>query len=163
MTHTHPYVYMPNQVINPFLLCCICHNPFVDPVNTTDERHGCRACFMQNVSHEQPLLTSIEEKIVLDMLNGLLVYCPQCREENIRRGDLARHERESCRRALVVCEAADIKCPWRGVREDLDTHLRQCVFEPLRPAFVEVINESRQLKQRLEHLENVLNNSTQRN
>ncbi|CAF3170050.1 unnamed protein product [Rotaria socialis] len=162
MAFEHPYVYMPNQSINPFLLCCICHHPFVDPVNTTDGRHGCRACFTGNLSYQAGTLTAIEERIVLEMLNGLLVICTQCREENIPRGSLSTHASQSCRRALVACEAADIKCPWRGVREDLNGHMQQCVFEPLRPALSEVLRKNRELKQQLEHLENVLNTLIQR-
>jgi hypothetical protein len=109
---------MDDKSINPLLLCCTCEKPFVDPVTAEDNRRGCRAC----LSNYSSTLTPIKEWIVLEMLNGLLVRCSQCGEVNIRRGDLKQHEEKDCKRAVVSCIAADIKCPWKGAREQRDEH-----------------------------------------
>ncbi|CAF2951471.1 unnamed protein product [Rotaria sp. Silwood2] len=153
MTSKHPYVYTTDQKINPLLICCICQKPFVDPVTTVDHRRGCRACLTEYSSHRLPSVTPIQEWIVLEMLNSLLVECTRCKEINIRRGDLKQHEEESCKRAFVLCKAADIKCPWKGVREELDAHLEQCVFEPLRPVLAEIIMGNKQFKEKIDTLE----------
>jgi hypothetical protein len=91
------------------------------------------------------------------MLNGLLVRCSQCEEVNIRRGDLKQHEEKDCKRAVVSCIAADIKCPWKGAREQRDEHLKLCVFEPLRPALSEIIMENKQFHDQIHKLETLVN------
>ncbi|CAF4010818.1 unnamed protein product [Rotaria sordida] len=163
MTSKHPYVYMADQQINPLLICSICQNPFVDPVTSEDHRRGCRDCFTEYLLSQSVAVTPIQEWIVLEMLNSLLVECTKCNENKIRRGDLKRHEEKSCRRAFVLCKAADIKCPWQGVREELDTHVKQCVFEPLRPVLAEIIMENKQLKEKIDRLEILIKKFTERN
>ncbi len=149
MTSRHPYSYMDTTTINHLLLCSVCNHPFVDPVTAEDQRRGCRTCLSSSSS-----VKPIQEFIVLEMLNSLRVRCTQCEETNIRRGDLKQHEQKACRRAVVPCKAADIKCPWKGPREQLDAHMDHCVFEPLRPALSEMIMEIKQLKEQLTRLEN---------
>jgi hypothetical protein len=153
MTSKHPYSYMNDRAINHLLLCCICEKPFVDPVTANDSRRGCRQC----LSPYSDTLTPIQEWIVLEMLNGLLVECLQCGEENIRRGDLKQHEQTKCKQALVSCRAADIKCPWKGARAQLDKHMEGCVFEPLRPALSEIINDNKQFQDQIHKLETLVN------
>ncbi len=148
----HPYSYMDEKTISPLLLCCICWKPFVDPVTAEDNRRGCRACLSQNSS----TLISIQEWIVLEMLNGLLVKCLKCGEINIRRGALKEHEQKACKQAVVPCRAADIKCPWKKAREQLDKHMETCVFEPLRPALSAIITENHQFQERITKLETLV-------
>ncbi|CAF1321836.1 unnamed protein product [Rotaria sp. Silwood1] len=163
MTSKHPYVYMTDQQINPLLLCSICQKPFVDPLTTKDNKRGCRACFTDYSSSQSVPMAPIQEGIVLEMLNSLLVECTKCKDKNIRRGDLQRHEEKSCKRVFVQCKAADIKCPWKGVREELDAHMEQCVFEPLRPVLAELIMENEQLKEKIDQLEILIKKFTERN
>ncbi len=144
---------MDDTLINTLLLCCICENPFVDPVTAEDNRRGCRTC----LSNYSSTLTPIKEWIVLEMLNGLLVRCSQCGEVDIRRGDLKQHEENSCKLAVVPCKAADIKCPWTGAREQLEKHLESCVFQPLRPALLEIIMENKKFHDQIYKLETLVN------
>ena len=101
MTPQRKYKYVPNQAISPLLLCCICEQPFVDPVFAADGRRGCRACF---TSTDSPF-AEIKEWIVVEMLNALLVECNECEQTNIRRGALENHRQTVCKRAIVSCKA----------------------------------------------------------
>ncbi|CAF1323982.1 unnamed protein product [Rotaria sordida] len=58
-----------------------------------------------------------------------------------------------CPMANIKCLSSDIKCPWTGARDELDKHLKTCMFNPLRPLITELINENQQLKDRTEQLE----------
>lgn len=148
----HPYVYMDEATINALLICSVCEKPFVDPVTAGDKQRGCRTCFTAN---EGPF-TDITEWIVMEMLNGLLVQCVQCGEINIRRDALQKHEQTACRRAMVRCDAADIKCAWKGTREQLNEHVAVCIFRPLRPALLDIITENKELRERIEQLERTM-------
>lgn len=163
MSTVQPYDYMESQHVNPYLCCSICKKPFVNPMTTSDGlKRGCLACFTNNPLYESTPLVPIQEMIVLEMLNSLLVRCTRCHEENIRRGDLEQHEANACKRARVSCKAADLKCTWHGVREELDAHMKECVFEPIRPALAEILAENRRLKEKLDKLENLITKLTQR-
>jgi hypothetical protein len=145
---------MDEKTIHPLLLCDVCKRPFVDPVTAADERRGCRACFTKDSLFQSSSLVPIHEPIVLKMLDNLLVRCTQCEETNILRGVLHKHEQNECKRTVVPCKAADIKCRWQGVRGQLDAHMDECVFQPLRPALEEIILENKQFKKQIEALEN---------
>lgn len=146
------YKYVPNQSISPLLLCPICEDPFIDPVTAANGRRGCRACFG---STDGPFV-DIKEWIVVEMLNALLVQCEACDQTNIRRDALEKHEQTVCKRAPVSCKAADIKCDWRGERQQLDAHMETCIFEPLRPALAELITENQQLREWIDRLERLV-------
>lgn len=151
--HERRYEIMDPQAVNPLLLCEICERPLVDPVVNDDGSFGCQLCL-------EPISTSVKlitEPIVLGMLNTIPVRCSKCGVENILRGNFKKHEQEECRRAFVHCPAADIKCPWDGPRESLDQHKAVCVYWPIRPALLEIITENKQLKERLEKLEHIVN------
>ena len=145
----HPYVYMDEATISTLLICSVCEKPFIDPVTAGDQQRGCRSCFTAN---EGPF-TDITEWIVMEMLNSLLVQCVQCGEINIRRDALEKHDQTACRRAMVRCEASDIKCAWKGTREQRDRHEVECIFKPLRPALSDIITENKELRERIEQLE----------
>jgi len=148
-SNKHPYDYINEKAVNKSLLCSSCGRPFVDPVVADDGRYGCKLCFEGVVDSMQP----VKEFLILAMLNAIEVRCPGCGAEDITRGQLAQHERETCSQANVSCSAADIKCPWRGTRATLDEHEKVCVFEPLRSALKELIDENEKLKERVKKLE----------
>jgi hypothetical protein len=47
---------------------------------------------------------------------------------------------------VVTCPSADIKCPWTGHRDQLNQHLVDCRFEPIRPVMIQLIAENGELK-----------------
>lgn len=170
------YSYMDESVIHELLKCRICTKPFVNPVVTENGDRFCRTCIVsilsrrslnRNISDEDDSssndsdqqssklqkLTPVTDEIVLAMLNGLPVRCTKCGLINIKRGLLEEHENTSCTQATVQCDAVDIKCTWMGARDELDEHLEECKFEPLRSALGFLFAENAQLKSRLEKLE----------
>lgn len=160
ITTNDKYSYMDERSIHPVLKCKLCTRPFVDPVTTQTKDTYCRACILSIINRGRNQdsarvmqLTPVTEKLVLDMLDSLLVRCTKCGESNIMRGQLDEHENRACMQASVVCIAADLKCPWVGTRDELDDHLGQCQFQPLRSALGCIFIDHDQFKTRLENLE----------
>ncbi|CAF2996991.1 unnamed protein product [Rotaria sp. Silwood2] len=166
---------MDESSIHQLLKCKLCSKPFVDPVSTQNGERFCRSCISQIIRRDNPdessrtntdnenqlskiqSLTPVTEGLVLEMLDSLLVRCGKCGISNIPRGRFNEHKNKECLKASTLCEAADIKCPWIGTREDLDQHLKECKFEPLRPALEEIFNEHDQLKNLIKILETQIN------
>jgi formylmethanofuran dehydrogenase subunit E len=147
-----PYKYINLSSINEYLRCYICHYPLLDPVTSPDGRCCCRSCYTGNESD----IKSVNERIVLQMLDDIPVQCLRCDETNIKRGDFQLHEQNFCKQAEVPCKSADIKCPWIGTRQELGAHLKDCVYEPLRPALSEIINENKQFHEKISKLESLV-------
>jgi hypothetical protein len=165
------FAYMDEPSIYPLLKCKLCTKPFVDPVSTPTGETFCRPCISQillrdvsdesiksslnNDQHTSKLqsLKPVTEKLVIDLLDSLLVRCLDCEQINIPRGQLDKHKSESCIQATVLCPAADIKCHWIGTRQELDEHLDQCNFQPLRSAFNDIFDEHHEFKNRIFNLQ----------
>lgn len=90
------------------------------------------------------------------MLDSILVQCLRCGETNIKRGEFQLHEQNSCQQAVVPCISADIKCPWKGTRKERNAHMNECVYEPLRPALSQIINENKQFHEKISKLESLV-------
>lgn len=155
---------MDERNIYSALKCKLCTRPFVDPVSTQNKDTCCRACILSVInggrtkdSAKVAELIPVTEKLVFDMLDSLLVRCTKCGEINIMRGQLEEHENRACMQATVLCTAADLKCPWVGARDELDDHIEQCKFEPLRSALGSVFVDHDQFKSRLENIEREYN------
>lgn len=142
------YIYINEDSIDSLLKCRLCSKPFIDPVRTRDGQLCCRLCITQqvtivNTSEEnyQPSfldnLVSIEERIIHEMLDNLLVQCPDCQELNIRRKDLKIHLLTQCPKRIILCKASDLKCPWSGCYDQSAEHILTCTFELLRPILSE--------------------------
>ncbi len=169
------YSYMDESSIHPLLKCNLCRKPFVDPVSTQTGDRFCRACIVgvlsrrsiigsistkDNHSDQQipiPNLTPVTERLVLEMLNNLLVRCTKCGQTDIKRGELEEHVNKFCTQATVLCDAHHLKCSWMGARDELDEHMDECKFEPLRPALEFIFIENAELKKRLDDLEAEIN------
>ncbi|CAF3501606.1 unnamed protein product [Rotaria socialis] len=142
---TRGFEYIDEQSISDELKCSICTEPFIDPVVTSSCDHTfCRsgiesalkrkaAC--PDCRHEP--LSSGELKpsgrILLNLLNRLLVRCTNCRQTNIQRGLFDDHIKKLCPKVDVACSAVDLKCEWRGPRDQLSNHLANCMIESMRP------------------------------
>ena len=86
------------------------------------------------------------------MLDQFRVQCTLCQQTGLQRGNFVDHISKSCPQATVVCQAADIKCPWTGPRVDLPNHAAVCVFEPLRPILGSLMSDNAQLQQEVQRL-----------
>lgn len=139
------YEYMHENDIDEALKCIICTQPFVTPVSLACQHTFCQECIRTWLNEDQSCptcrllvdtddehLAPVNTHIVNSQLDRLLVRCNQCGEENIRRGNFVDHEAK-CTKKLVSCLAADLKCAWKGPREERDAHAEQCSFQQLRP------------------------------
>jgi uncharacterized phage infection (PIP) family protein YhgE len=155
------FVYMNEDSIYSVLKCKLCSKPFIDPVMITEDgERFCRLCIIQKLSNNHSPdddqddqesayiknLIPMKEKVVLDMLDNLLVKCNTCQEINIRRIEFQQHLITECSKRIVLCNACDLKCPWSGLYDEYDDHVKQCTFELLRP----ILNETFQCQKQLE-------------
>ncbi|CAF2646263.1 unnamed protein product [Rotaria sp. Silwood2] len=170
MTKTAPtsnYDYMDKTAINKDLNCEYCNNPLVEPVSTPCNHTFCRVCIenkikktggtcakpkCKNKSITLGNLTPVTQHTVLNMLDCLLVKCTRCGMTNIQRGTYEKHSTKSCPKAIVACTAVDIKCPWTGTSDQLKQHTLSCIYEQIRPAFSEILQDNRQLKEALQKM-----------
>jgi hypothetical protein len=150
--------YIDEDSIDPNLTCSICHKPFVDPVCTPCDHTYGRTCITRWLTEDikyccptclkQPLLIkdfTQASRPLRNMLDQLRVRCTLCEETGLQRGNFNDHINKVCPKATVQCQAADIKCPWKGPRNELQSHASACIFEPLRPVLATLIAENRQL------------------
>jgi gas vesicle protein len=142
------FIYINEDAINPLLKCPICSKPFINPVIARDGVRYCRLCITEKATlvntselNYQPSfienLVPMEEQLIHDMLDNLLVQCPDCQQTNILRKDLPTHLRLDCPKRIVVCKASDLKCPWSGYYDQSADHIATCTFELLRPILSE--------------------------
>ncbi len=150
--------YMNEDSIDPNLICSICHRPLKDPVCTPCDHTYGRKCIThwltQDIKYscptclKQPLLIkdlTQASRPLRNMLDQLQVQCTLCEQTGLQRGNFSDHINKFCPKATVECQAADIKCPWKGLRDQLENHVSTCVFEPLRPVLATLIAENQQL------------------
>ena len=163
MTSESIYEYMHDSSINDNLVCEICHNPLIDPRSTPCQHIFCEQCVMRWLEKtsscpacRNPLFINelkTTERIVIRMLDQLKVKCTRCGQINLERGHLNDHVEKMCINSIVSCPSADINCPWKGPRYQLNDHFSVCMFEPLRSILSNIIDENRQLKQKVQQLE----------
>jgi hypothetical protein len=150
--------YVDENSIDPNLICSICHKPLKDPVCTPCDHTYGRGCITHwlttSVNYscptciKQPLLVkdlTPASRLLCRILDPIPVRCTLCEETGLQRGNFVDHINKTCSKAPVQCQAADIKCPWKGLRHELESHTSVCVFEPLRPVLATLIAENRQL------------------
>lgn len=161
------FEYMDKASIDKDLNCEYCTNPLVEPVSTPCKHTFCRVCIenkikktggacakpkCKNKSIALEDLTPVTERIVLNMLDRLLVKCTSCGMSNIQRGAFDKHATKICPKATVTCAAVDIKCPWSGPSDQLKQHMITCAYEQIRPVLAEIIQDNKQLKEKLQQM-----------
>ncbi len=178
------YEYMNENEIDEELKCVICKQPLQFPVSLSTCNHTfCKECIKKwldrintcptcrqvnsnsyrchNTASFRSMQTvayvEINTRIVLNQLYRLLVRCLICGESNIQRCDYQNHE-NTCGKKIVLCSAADIKCTWKGARNELTLHLINCPFEQLRPIIDEIKNELQMTKNELQNSVDILKN-----
>jgi hypothetical protein len=150
--------YTGEELIDINLKCSICHKPFLDPVCTSCDHTYCRSCITcwLDENKQKSCPTCQKKPLVIkdliqasrplrNMLDQLRVECTLCEQTGLERGNFLDHINKFCPKAEIQCQAADIKCPWKGPRDKLNDHTSSCIFEPLRPVLASLIAENRQL------------------
>jgi hypothetical protein len=169
MVDKNEYEYMNEELINELLKCSICTKPFIDPVSTKCNIKShifCRYCIeerIRNNSSSCPIcqqnlsiqdLISITDGIIREMLDQILVKCLECKQTELKRSYFDIHKKKICPKVNVICPSSDIRCPWRGTRDQLDQHVNSCVFNSLKPLIIELKNDNQQLRDQIEQLRN---------
>jgi len=159
-TTNQKYVYMDEASIDKELICSICYSPFDNPCCAPCGETFCRACIIQWIQTQNRSCPHCRQTLSIDvltqaprplqnMLARLPVQCIDCKQTKLQRDSIDDHIRNACPKAVVLCSSADIKCPWRGERNQLNQHLTICHFEALKPVINEFITENQQLKYRV--------------
>ncbi|XP_076451152.1 ligand of Numb protein X 2-like [Babylonia areolata] len=135
---THLYDYY--QAVDEDLMCQICLQPLVSPLDTRCGHTFCARCLRNylRIQRQCPIdrkalslkecqLSSI---LVRRLLDKLLVVCPNvdyC-EEVLPRCELEAHLLHRCRGAITRCIKSTLGCAFQGPRSALQSHLWECAF-----------------------------------
>lgn len=166
---TAKYEYMDDVNVDSELICIICKKPFAEPIATPCDHTFCREClhpWLEKKKKSCPTcryaIKSIDQctqvnRPLRNMLNRLRVKCSTCGQTDLLKESFHDHTNKSCPKQSVVCPAANIKCPWKGVREDLAQHQSGCPYEALRPLLTDLIRTNEQLTKDNQQLTNEVN------
>lgn len=135
---THLYDY--HQQVDEDLMCRICLQPLVSPIDTVCGHTFCGRCIHNYLGHKEqcPIdrkaLTAkqcqLSSVLVRRLLDKLLVVCPNvdyC-EEVLTRCELEAHLLHRCRGAVTRCIKASLGCNFQGPRSALQSHLWECPY-----------------------------------
>lgn len=160
------YEYVDELSIDENYKCFICSKPLKHPVTTPCDHSYCQDCIQNwlNQNHSScPTchrsvsvndLTPITTRLILNILDKLLVKCPQCTLSGIQRGNFTDHITRFCPKSILTCTASDIKCPWSGTRVELKDHLLTCHYERLRPILSQIIDTNKLFEEKVSTLTN---------
>ncbi|CAF1355014.1 unnamed protein product [Adineta ricciae] len=154
------YEYVDEASIDPELICSICHQPFQDPQYTPCDDTFCRRCITQWIQTQNTSCPICRKSLSIDnltqvnrplrnMLNRLQVKCTTCGQSGLQRGDLDDHMNKICPKMEILCSSADIRCSWKGQREQLDEHLSTCAFNSLRYVIIPLVTENSEFKEQI--------------
>ncbi|CAG5115068.1 unnamed protein product [Candidula unifasciata] len=135
---THLYDY--HQQVDEDLMCHICLQPLVSPLDTVCGHTFCSRCIHNYLAlqHQCPVdrkplaITDCQPSSILvrRLLDKLLVVCPNvdyC-EEVLTRCELEAHLLHRCRGAVTRCIKSSLGCSFQGPRSALQSHLWECPY-----------------------------------
>ncbi|KAI7900793.1 uncharacterized protein BX663DRAFT_516548 [Cokeromyces recurvatus] len=125
--------------VNDNLICCICQNPFIEPVISCCGHIFCKKCIFQAI--EASPICPIDRstlskddfepaaKIIYNMVNELLVYCPH-QEQGCpyigQRQFIESHLKHDCEYIMAPCKLEE--CKELLLRKDLQNHVENCKY-----------------------------------
>ena len=161
MAHDSNYEYINEDSIDPEFICIICGRPFSDPLSTPCDHTFCRKCITGSINagnigcptcRQQPMLQNNlapASRIVRKLLDDLLIKCRLCGETELKRGNFNKHISNECRKVCISCTSTDILCPWKGPRDQLDSHIQTCIFQSSRAILTDLITNNQQLEEQI--------------
>ncbi|XP_040580097.1 ligand of Numb protein X 2 isoform X1 [Lepeophtheirus salmonis] len=140
-SHHEPHLYNYKSDVDEDLMCQICLQPFVDPLDTPCSHTFCKSC-LHNYLKVNPLcpldrkplneMTCSPSNLVLKkLLDKILVTCPNADscEEILQRGNLEDHLKYRCSGTMVACQFASAGCEYRGPSKSMSKHQTECNFK----------------------------------
>ncbi|CAF2820929.1 unnamed protein product [Rotaria sp. Silwood2] len=129
MSMTRLIEYDCDDIVDPELICPICHLPFTDPHVAKCGHTFCIGCitfwdedYCPSPSCEDNWtkvdIKPITAKFVHNMLNRIQVNCKACGQKWLRRDQFELHREQDCPKELIYCKALAYECPWMGFREE---------------------------------------------
>ncbi|KAL7318161.1 hypothetical protein PS15m_004419 [Mucor circinelloides] len=130
------------DTINDNLICCICQNPFIDPVISRCGHTFCQHCIFQAI--EASPVCPIDRaslgkddfepaaKIICNMVNELSVYCPRYEQGCPHVGQrqfIESHLKNDCEYTMAPCELEE--CKELLLKKDLQSHAETCKYRIL--------------------------------
>lgn len=155
--NNHKYEYMDDASVDSELICSICNKPFIDPVSTSCDHTFCQDCIKRWIEKGKKTCPTCRHKIpttdqftqvsrpLRNILDRLQIKCSTCGQTGLQRDNFNDHINKIRPKVHIPCTAADIKCPWSGLREELQQHLTTCKFEPLRTLLSQLLTDNGQL------------------
>ncbi|CAF0891433.1 unnamed protein product [Rotaria sordida] len=161
MAHNNEYEYENESSVDSELICAICLNPFDEPISTLCEHIFCVDCIKLWLKKDlscpicreiliENNLKSVINQNILNKLDQLQVKCRLCQQKHIKRKRFDYHIDKQCSKVIVSCSAADIKCPWKGQRIDLQSHQMNCIYYSNRKLFNHQVQENKITSSKLE-------------
>ncbi|KAL5108737.1 Ligand of Numb protein X 2 [Taenia crassiceps] len=139
------HVYDYSETVDADLLCRICRQPLVDPIDTKCGHTFCTPCLKSHLvvqalcPEDKQIINYLEcqqsSNLVKRLLDKLLVICPNSEhcDEVLSRCDLESHLAYWCRGTVVPCSNAKTGCQFRAARALQTEHRRECRFQPRAP------------------------------
>jgi hypothetical protein len=166
MANNQKYEYTDETSIYPDLMCVICSEPFQDPVCTPCDHTFCRHCIQHWIDSEDLscpicrktlLIIQLKQanRIILNMLDRIHVKCLACGQTGLQRGTFYFHMVNECPKSNVNCLSSNIQCSWVGQRDELEGHLKTCVFYLFEPFLNDISYENEKIKQEIFNLERI--------
>ncbi|CAF2475848.1 unnamed protein product [Rotaria sp. Silwood2] len=139
MSHDLEYEYENESSIDSELICAACLNPFNKPTITSCGHIFCLSCIKLWLKKDlscpicrkiliENNLKPVTNQNILNKLDQLPVKCTLCQQTHIKRKRFDYHKDKRCQKVIVLCSAADMKCPWKGQRIDLRSHEMNCSY-----------------------------------
>lgn len=158
------------------LKCPVCFELFKDPVITRDCAHSfCRMCYIKSLETRQNCPTcraptfndSIHpNRIVAGIIDQLPIHCKYGTKQSGNNGEwcaatgpnvcpaiikrsLRREHEKSCAFATIACPHHHRGCSFNGIRVELETHMKTCSYESLKPFIVRQEEQLEEAKHQL--------------